>query len=628
MTALRKILASWVYAHVSNSLDSDVDIEQNRVDLAVPPPGDDMYRFYTFLLKIEDVLRDKSFGGRYDQFITDQIRFIIPPEDLDKPITWKYLKSFCRMLHFFNNMKNDKSLSSVLAKYVPDVVKNLHTLEKKEPTFTSLLYVVRMKENLHATKSVFIALDDLMHRLLGTDDGRVSGLFDLSKGQSYVFVNGVLDLARKLFEPILQYLPAEDKQSLTVIELVSERLPESVLQRSLWKNLETSPVNEVGFSDVRRLRSSKQEQGSLCWEFISTLISQRYCDDFLNDEVFENDMREFQRFVDSTSANGNEIPQDKENPVGKQQIFKLSMYSISALLLLSSKTLVHCQCATKTVEFISLIFKTFHKTKLKERSLANCKLLVFAAHEIAKFPMVLPSDRFNFRNMFISYRQADIFERPLGNIFNYEYLNELDFVRILEIAGLRPTQETLIHLLLELKDDPNIVLPDCRYLELLNTITDSFGSPPFTENLDNSETRKTYCSMSSQSALLRLYGSGVYSAITIFCLSFVHKMAYFSQRVVLSAKHLIPIIRFIDFNTQDNAYPITSAMLVMYMRHLPGRPNSSAELTPASIDGQRIPIITMFKYLSLVVNLLILEHTEGKHTMVDFIEQSGSITLY
>nr|ADI40465.1 unknown [Hyposoter didymator] len=628
-TSLRQILASWVYAHVSNCLDNDADIEQNRVDLAVPPPGGEMHKFYTFLLKIEDILRDKSFGGRYDQWISDDLHFIVPPEDLDKPITWKYLKRLCRLLHFFNNMKNEPPLLSVLAKHVPGVVKNLDTLEKSEPTFASLLFVVQMKGKLRDTASVSNALDQLMHRILGTDDDRVNGIFDLTKKQSYVFVNGVLDLARQLFEPILQYLPAEDKESLTILDLVKERLPESLLQQTLWKNLETSAVNEVGSSDVRRLRSSKQEQGPLCWEFISALLSEKYCDDVLHDEVFEkNDLRGFHRFLDGASAHENETLQGQESAVEKKHIFKLSMYSISALLLLSSKTLVHCQCATKTVQFVSLIFATFDEAKLKMQSLANCKVLVFASHEVSKFPMALPSDRFNFRNMFITYRQADIFERPPGTIFKYEYLNELNFIRMLEIAGLQPTQETLIHLLLELKNDPTVVLSDFLYLQLLHTITYSFGSPPFTSDLDNSEIRERYRSLSSTNALLRLYGAGVYNATTIFCLSFVQKMAYFSHRAVLRAINLIPIIQFIDFNTRNNLYPITSAMLQMYLRHLPGRHNNSTALTSASVDSQHMATITMFKYLSLVVNVMILEHTKGKYTMVDFIEQSGQITLY
>nr|ADI40478.1 unknown [Hyposoter didymator] len=525
------------------------------------------------------------------------------------------------------------TFQKALQKHLPLVVRELDTLEKKEPPYKSLLSALRLSGNLRNTVTVFNALDQLLHRLLGTDDSRLSSLFKLDKRQSYVYVNGVLDSARQLFEPIVQYLPAEERKHSTIIELVNERIPDSLLQETLWKNLGTTPLYEVSAADVERLQTTDQQQGSLCWEFITGLISMKYYTDILNKEVFNGkELKKLQSVLNARPDPGvkckyNEEKENRTNFVVKR-VFKLSMYSIAALLLLSSKTMLQCPCAAKTRNFISLVFSLCDEIKLQAKSLENCKLLVFAAHEISKFPMVEPADRFKFRNLFITYRQEDIFGRPTGHMFKYKYLNELNFLRQIETAGLEPTYELLLHLLLTLKNDRSVSFSDLLYFQILNAICSSFGFAPITLEWKKPEEIEKYRTLSSKSSLLRLYGKGSYDAFTIFCLAYVQKMAYFNDQPMDSIKHLLPLIHLMYFNTKNNVYPITCAFLEMYMQHLPCDHMKSLIDGSSCLESKQFGTQLLFKYLSLVVNVMMMEQTKGQYTMVDFIEQSGEITLY
>lgn len=634
MSSLRKILASWIYAHVSSRLNSDRDIEKNKLDLAVPRPGCEMFGFYTFLLRPELIMRDEVYQGEFEHLIDDDLHFRIPTQDLNKPITWKYLKSLCRLLHIFNRMKTDMGkFGKALEKHKSPVVNNLDNLETKELPYKSLLSALQLSGELKNTPVVFEALDQLLHRLLATDDYRLNSLFKLDKRQSYVYVNSVLESARQLFEPIVQYLPANERKHSTIIELINERIPELLLQQTLWKNLGTSPLHEISVTNVERLQTTDQQQGSLCWEFITGLISMKYYTDILDREVFDGkELKELQAVLNARPDSNVKSKYNKENEKLKnfvvKRVFKLSMYSIGALLLLSSKTLLQCSCAAKTQKFISLVFSLCDEMKLQAKSLVNIKLLVFAAHELSKFPIANPHDRFKFRNLFITYRQKDIFGRCTRDMFQYKYINELNFVRQIEAAGLEPTYEILLHLLVTLKNDRSVSFPDALYFQLLKAICWSFGSAPIKLHYNKFEEIEKYRALSSKSPLLRLYGNGSHDAFTIFCFAYVQKMAYFNEQPMDSVNYLLPLKELLDWNTKTNVYPITSAFLNMYTQHLPHDVMESLIDGSAGTKNQKFQAQTLFKYLSLVVNVMMMEQTKGQFTIVDFIEQSGEITLY
>ncbi|MBT0666747.1 IVSP3-like protein [Lissonota sp. PSUC_FEM 10030012] len=578
-----------------------------------------MYKFYTFLVKTEEIVTDELYRGRFNGFRSENINFDVP--ESDQPISWEHLRTLCRLINMFNRMQLENVVfQSVLNKHAPDVIGTLDTLQKTNPALKSLSFVVDSSIPLDQTAKIHVALDALVHKPHGNSDERMKQLFKLNKNHSFVFVRGVMDAAEEIFESIYQYLPESEKIVSSVIDLMAERIPERVLHQTLWKNINVAPIREIHASDAEWLQQRLQKIGSLAWEFNCRFLSQEYSNLTLTPEVLKKvNIPEFneQGKLRGELDDGRMVISNDPDKTS----YAHSIYNMSNLLISSSKTLVHCPCSSKTIEFVRNIFTTCDSKTLRAHSTVNARVFVFAAHEMSKYPFARPTERYNFRNMFTSYSQSCIFGRPLNAAFVPEHVNELSYVFTLRDAGLEVNHASMLYLLLSTKNEKSI--PDSVYTALLTAINVSYGATDDPIDFDPKRLKKLANSVSDSVK----YRVSVYEAIATFCIVYTLRMAYFTEADV-HARHLIPIIRLLDINTENKKYPITAACLQTFLNNLPIRPAWSGNLTTQPLENIKgVEIRAIFKYFTILTNVFLMEKTQAQHTMVDFIQLTPGASM-
>nr|AKD28049.1 IVSP3-like protein [Glypta fumiferanae] len=618
---LRRILATWLHTHVAACLDDDLDMDNNRANLAIPKPGKHMYEFYTFLVKTNEIITDELYRGRYNGFQSENITFHIPADERGKTVSWKHLRTLCRLINMFNRMQLDNAtFQAVLNKHTLEVERSLDVLQSTNSALMSLLSITNAGVSLNETAKIHMALDRLVHKPFGNSDERMNELFKLNKNQSFVFVRGVIDAAEEIFESICQYLLEKENTISDIINLMKARIPERVLRQTIWKNINVTPTREVHASDADFLHQRLQKIGSLAWEFNCRFLSQVNSNLSLSSAILKKiHIPEFNERRNALSVEEHNVEREMTDSGLDNVLHAHSIYSMSILLIFSSRTLVHCPCSSKTMEFVRNVFATCDDKKLREQSTANAKVFLFAAHEMSKFPFARPTERHNFRNMFTSYSQSYIFGRSMDAAFVPDHVNELSYVYALRDAGLEVDYANMLYLLLNTKKEKFI--PDSLYAALFAAVNVSYRMND-DSNLHDSELLKRLENDISDGIKYRM---SVYQPLTTFCIVYALRMAYFTQADV-KAGHMIPIISLLDINTETEEYSITAASLRTFLNNLPIRPALSANLTAQPLESMKgVEIRALFKYFTLLTNIFLMEQTRAEYTIVDFIRSTSGV---
>ncbi|MBT0666700.1 IVSP3-1-like protein [Lissonota sp. PSUC_FEM 10030012] len=620
--SLRRILATWIHTHVYCLLNNDIDMHEHSVNLAIPQPGEDMYKFYAFVMKIEEILGDEEFRDLKNPLQMEHLKFEIPSSEQNNPIAWKHLRVLCRLIYIFNRIHAhhlDK-LYNVMSAHTPGLVGLIHRLQNENPRLKSLV-IAANGTSLEDTVKVHRSLDVLVHKFDTNNDERVNQLFNLHKHRSFVYVCSVIDEAGMLFEPICQFLPDDQKSSLDIMNLIMEKIPEHILRETLWKNMNVPPSREIDHFDVEFSNQCQQEIGAIAWEFICRVLAVGHAKSTIPMNILDKErITKFVLPVSLLPANVKDTMID----ASRDSLINIhSIMGICALLIMSSNTLANCQCSSKTIDFVMNILAKCDAAKRKAKSSINAKVLAFAAHEMTKFPIVRPNERYHYRNLFSSYRQDYIFGRAENIPFEKGNLNEISFVHGARLGGLEIDHSTMLFLLASIKRS-GIVMTDSLYDELRSSINSVYPMSDTNLNEKEDETFSRLRNNANHSVKDRI---STYKEFTIFCLSYVLRMAYFTN-VDVRASHLIPIVLLLDTNTGAKHLPITSACLQTFLSNLPVESASSANLTSSELENMRVGIRAVFKYLLLVLNVLVMEDTGAQFTLVDFIEHTNAVSLH
>nr|AKD28077.1 IVSP3-1-like protein [Glypta fumiferanae] len=620
--SLRRVLGTWIHAYVSSKISRVVDLYDHHVDLSIPEAGEDMYKFYTFVVKIEDILSDENYIKYTDMMpLVDSLIFEIPMSEQAALISWKYLRILCRLIYLFNRMKlNMETFQQVLVKHTPEIIRSIETLQIENPRLRSLHAVLGKSSPLAKTTKVRESLIALVHN--SANDNGMNDLFNLSQRHSFVFVSSVIDNAKEIFQPICHFLTIKDSPSLNIIDLMREKIPEAILRQTLWKNIEASPMKEVHFSDVEWSRKREQETGAIAWEFIVRILANEYSDltvpssimDVLNEGNSENlnrlSLLPMRKKLKTSSGN------DKPVPVH-------SIKAVCALLLMSSRTLINCSCSSKTSAFVDKILASHGVSEQTKKSIVKARLIAFAAHEMTKFPIVRPYERYNFRNIFSSYSISSIFDRASNQPFKPATLNEISLVHAVSLGGLEIDSSSMIYLLMSVKRG-NANINDSLYRELHDAINSTYeiSDVSYDHNDD-----KVFDDLRGNLNAHVTERKSNYTESLIFCLAFVFRMAYFTN-IDVKAVHFIPFIRLLDIIIVKEKSPVTKVCFELFLDNfkLPG--SSVKNMTSLHLDNVHVDVRGIFKYLLLILNVQLVESTSPPLTLVDFIEHTKKITLY